>query len=173
MQINDNNAEMLENLISIHTRMRDLKIFQLCKVLNQNEFFVLGKLFMSEKIGDSTAEAPLSMSALSKRMRCSPAMATKMINALESKGCVARKLCDSDRRGVNVYITEKGRELWLEEYEFKVQLIRKIFSRFGDEKCETLFKLSDELLTLFETETEKYIQENQQNKYNKDSKDKT
>lgn len=147
----------MQAVIAVHRRIKNLQVVQKQKYFSISEFFTMSKLFMlaSEQYGEDTAEKYVSMKKLSQTLRVSPAMVTKTITALEDRGCVRRASDSSDRRGVNVCLTQKGLALWTEEYDFKGEFIHKAIERFGEDKTNQLYSLTDELLSLIEQEAEK------------------
>ncbi|WP_223198404.1 MarR family winged helix-turn-helix transcriptional regulator [Solihabitans fulvus] len=73
--------------------------------LGASEFEVLDRLAEGVKdayrVQELGAMVFLSQSALSR-----------LIGRLETKGLVVRSMCDSDRRGISVCLTDAGRELY-------------------------------------------------------------
>jgi DNA-binding MarR family transcriptional regulator len=60
------------------------------------------------------SEAPgrrMRMSELAVHLRLSPSGLTRRLDGLVKAGLVARETCDSDRRGTNAVLTERGWEL--------------------------------------------------------------
>jgi len=155
-------GELMQTVIAMHRRIKKLKVVQKQKYFSISEFFTMTKLFMllNEQYGENTEGKFVSMKKLSQVLRVSPAMVTKTVTSLEERGCVKRSADISDRRGVNVCLTQKGLELWTEEYRYKGEFIKHAFERFGEDKLYQLLALSDELLDLMEQEAEKSINTN-------------
>ncbi|MDO3703227.1 MarR family transcriptional regulator [Micromonospora sp. C28SCA-DRY-2] len=71
--------------------------------LSCHEFEVLDQLSecteeMKPRVQDIADVVPITQSALSR-----------LIGRLEKQGLIERKLCEVDRRGINVYLTDAGR----------------------------------------------------------------
>lgn len=150
------NEEHIQTVIAMHRRIKKLQAVQKQKYFSISEFFTMSKLFMlaSEQYGGDAAEKYVSMKKLSQALNVSPAMVTKSVNALEERECVRRASDSSDRRGVNVCLTQKGLELWKEEYNICGEFIKNAFARFGKDKTRQLHLLTEELLELMEQEAE-------------------
>lgn len=55
----------------------------------------------------------LRMHELADGMILSKSAATRLVDRLERKGLVTRSVCDEDRRGMEVGLTDEGRDLFL------------------------------------------------------------
>lgn len=53
---------------------------------------------------------------LAREMELSPSRLTRILDVLEGRGLITRKLSDTDRRNISVVMTEKGAEL-IENYQ--------------------------------------------------------
>jgi DNA-binding MarR family transcriptional regulator len=71
----------------------------------------------SYRMSDLTADIHLSQSALSRA-----------VDRLQRDGLVKRSVCDADRRGVFVCITEKGRRVHAETVSTHRAVLRRVWS---------------------------------------------
>ena len=69
---------------------------------------------------------------------------SRLIERLREKGLVERKACISDRRQMDVCITQKGLDL-LKELDEDLNEINKKFSTLNDDEVETINRLLDKL----------------------------
>lgn len=67
-----------------------------------------------------------------------PASLTSILNGMEKKGLITRKMCAENRRAFYIFLTEKGKELMYRvDLEFK-KIDEKCLSDFSEEEKETL-----------------------------------
>lgn len=71
---------------------------------------------------------PISVAGLCERMIDKSSNASRIVDKLEIRKLVLRKVCDKDRRQVDVIITEKGTAL-LEDLDQKVPTFKTIMSK--------------------------------------------
>jgi DNA-binding MarR family transcriptional regulator len=71
---------------------------------------------------------PISVAGLCERMIDKSSNASRIVDKLETRKLVLRKVCDKDRRQVDVVITEKGTAL-LGELDKKVPTFKTIMSK--------------------------------------------
>ena len=137
------------------------------KYLNKSEHITMATIFhfaVGKELSKNPVGIGISMKDLAREINVTPAMVTKTITSLENKGYVSRISNLDDRRGVKVCFTQKGYEMWESEHERMKSLMEKVFSRFGKEKTEQFFELSEEFLKIFFEECKEY------NKMNKTEK---
>jgi DNA-binding MarR family transcriptional regulator len=70
----------------------------------------------------------ISVAGLCERMIDKSSNASRIVDKLETRKLVSRRVCDKDRRQVDVFITEKGFSL-LEELDEKVPTFKTIMSK--------------------------------------------
>ena len=69
------------------------------------------------------------------------------LKRMETRGLVARTVCESDGRGLWVSITETGREAWERGSTAHDQLLEDlVFSRLGDTQLDQLAEISNQVL---------------------------
>ena len=64
--------------------------------------------------------------------------ATYVVDNLEKKGYVVRKVCDSDKRVTFIKLTKKGEDLMTEIFPIHKENTKEIFSELTDEEIKTL-----------------------------------
>src|SRR5437016_8696680 len=95
--------------------------------LTHGEYKVLGYLRHGDlSPGELAAKAELSSGAMTNR-----------IDQLEHAGLVERRPDPADRRGLQVTMTDKGRETWVASFAAQAEKEKEIAATFGaDEKVE-------------------------------------
>ena len=81
----------------------------------------------------SAEDERLRMNELADQMILSRSAATRLVDRLERDGLVERFICDSDRRGMEVALTDRGRERFLTAGRLH---FRGIEERFGSHLSE-------------------------------------
>lgn len=87
---------------------------------------------------------PASVSLLMDRMLDKMSNASRLVEKLKVKGLVERQVCESDRRQVDVIITEKGLTL-LSEIDVLMPEQEKNLANLNDQELTTLNELLDKL----------------------------
>ncbi|MDX1939450.1 MAG: MarR family transcriptional regulator [Saprospiraceae bacterium] len=88
---------------------------------------------------------PISVKLLTERMIDKMSNASRLVEKLKQKGLIERNANESDRRRVDVYITEKGINL-LEQASKEIETsIEKTFSRLQPSEALLLNQLLDKL----------------------------
>lgn len=75
-----------------------------------------------------------SQRELADKLKVKPATITVMLNRMEKSGLVERKQDSNDQRMLRVYLTEKGRKVWLEVREVMKVIEDDCFSNFTVEE---------------------------------------
>lgn len=98
------------------------------------------------------AGAPFELSPtdLYKRLMLSSGAMTNRLDRLEAEGLVERRPDPSDRRGVIVHLSEKGRDLIDRALVRHVENERELLSALNDQELEQLSTLLRKLLTHLE-----------------------
>lgn len=92
----------------------------------------------------------VTLSALAQMERHSLPAASKRISQLEEAGLVRREASSEDRRVIRVYLTEEGIALLRREQRSIGERVASAFARLGDEKTQTLIRLTGELADTLE-----------------------
>lgn len=87
---------------------------------------------------------PATVNLLIDRMLDKSSNASRIVDKLESKGLVQRKQCPSDRRAVDVVISEKGLEV-LKEIDKQIDQWEERIRKLSEGECEQLNMLLDKL----------------------------
>lgn len=87
---------------------------------------------------------PASVSLLMERMLDKMSNASRLVEKLKQKGLVERHVCESDRRQVDVVITEKGLNL-LSEIDLLMPAQEKDFTNLTEAELLLLNELLDKL----------------------------
>lgn len=84
------------------------------------------------------ADAPIKMSALSQMLLVSNGNASTVVDRLEKDGLVVRIAAASDRRVVNVSLSDKGRKQFEVLAAGHEALVDRIFARLGHEDLDLI-----------------------------------
>lgn len=87
---------------------------------------------------------PANIKLLKKRMMDKMSDASRLVEKLRIKGLVDRRVCDKDRRNVDVLITEAGLKL-LKEIDRKENEFDKLTAKLTSEEMDQLNYLLDKL----------------------------
>lgn len=87
---------------------------------------------------------PASVNSLIARMLDKQSNASRLIDKLKLKGLVTRRECPSDRRAVDVSITEKGLKV-LQEIDKEEQKMQSVLHTLTAAEAKTLNALLDKL----------------------------
>ena len=90
---------------------------------------------------------PSTVNLLIERMLDKSSNASRIVDRLESKGLVIRKQCPSDRRAVDVFISEDGLKL-LEKIDLEMGHWESKIRNLDEEECKTLNQLLDKFRQL-------------------------
>jgi DNA-binding MarR family transcriptional regulator len=87
---------------------------------------------------------PATVKLLKERMLDKMSDASRLVEKLRSKGFVDRKLCDKDRRNVDVIITKEGLEL-LKKIDEKEKDAEDLLKNLKNEELDILNDLLDKI----------------------------
>ena len=91
---------------------------------------------------------PISIKALAAREKVRSATMSKMISSLENDGLVRRRSDKSDKRGVLVAITAKGRRLFLRGNQHRLSQLSNALAKLEPEQLQTLKEVAATLEVL-------------------------
>jgi len=83
---------------------------------------------------------PLTMSRLAEMLDVSVASATGIVDRMEKKGVIERRRSDEDRRVVQVYVTEKGEQVFTQMQAERQANMMKMISKITDSDLKALLK---------------------------------
>lgn len=88
---------------------------------------------------------PLNLLDIQERMMDKMSNATRLVEKLRQKGLLTREQCDSNRRKVEIEITEKGKALLLELDPIMEKSQQEIMKKLTKAEAATLSTLLDKL----------------------------
>lgn len=97
-----------------------------------------------EKRGIGTAQ-------LAAEVHSSPPAVSRILNALEEKGCIVRKTDPDNRRRTRIVLTEKGEEIRRRDCELSGGYFDQIFARMGKDRMMQFLSLWKELVEIMES----------------------
>lgn len=104
---------------------------------NKGEFGLLNYIYFETK--------EVSAGMLSEKLKVSTARIASILNSLESKKLIKRKIGTDDKRKVVVEITTEGKEIIKKYQEEVVNKVSYIISRIGQEKAKQYFDIMLEI----------------------------
>ncbi|MBS2969297.1 MarR family transcriptional regulator [Metabacillus sp. KIGAM252] len=130
--------EMEGLLRSVFRQLRQGVNSILEKEISRNEFFILKALH---------CEGTLKASDLSKKLDVSASHITSMADSLVGKGLIERSRAESDRRIINIGITDAGTKKLMELEKKKTEYLFERFESLNQEELQTLVHLFKKLDT--------------------------
>lgn len=97
-------------------------------------------LIVLDEIGGSATQCELT-----ERLGIQPGSASEVIAKLESAGCIRRTPNETDRRTVDVALTETGKALAAEAREQRIRRHEQMFSCLSDEERNKLLSLLEKV----------------------------
>lgn len=104
---------------------------------NKGEFGLLNYIYFETK--------EVSAGMLSEKLKVSTARIASILNSLESKKLIKRKIGTDDKRKVVVEITTEGKEIIKKYQEEVVNKVSYIISKIGQEKAKQYFDIMLEI----------------------------
>lgn len=104
---------------------------------NKGEFGLLNYIYFETK--------EVSAGMLSEKLKVSTARIASILNSLEIKKLIKRKIGTDDKRKVVVEITTEGKEIIKKYQEEVVNKVSYIISRIGQEKAKQYFDIMLEI----------------------------
>lgn len=104
---------------------------------NKGEFGLLNYIYFETK--------EVSAGMLSEKLKVSTARIASILNSLEAKKLIKRKIGTDDKRKVVVEITTEGKEIIKKYQEEVVNKVSYIISRIGQEKAKQFFDITLEI----------------------------
>lgn len=104
---------------------------------NKGEFGLLNYIYFETK--------EVSAGMLSEKLKVSTARIASILNSLEEKKLIKRKIGTDDKRKVVVEITTEGKEIIKKYQEEVVNKVSYIISRIGQEKAKQYFDIMLEI----------------------------
>ena len=86
----------------------------------------------------------VNLKLIKERMLDKMSDVSRLVERLREKGLVDRKTCSSDRRNIDVCITEEGMDL-LKKLDSDIKKLDALFSTLSEKEVETLNGLLDKL----------------------------
>ncbi|MBM7583622.1 DNA-binding MarR family transcriptional regulator [Bacillus pakistanensis] len=83
----------------------------------------------------------MTQNEMATKLNKDKAGVTRMLSTLEKKGYIRREICSSDRRSVEVYLTEDGRKLGNDVIPINKTIIQLIHKGMTNEEIEELRRL--------------------------------
>lgn len=134
--------EMAEDVFALKTRQYELGIGREADFASTGEDGVLYRLFIGREEGELAGDLARSMGLTSGRI-------ANILKQLESKGYVKRTTGKSDRRQVNVRLTEQGRSHIQDVYEDNIRLIEENLRLLGKDDAGTYIRILGRIVELF------------------------
>ncbi|MCI1665481.1 MAG: MarR family transcriptional regulator [Atopobiaceae bacterium] len=89
----------------------------------------------------ASQDHPVTPSELAERSNVTSARVTNVLNSLESRGAISRKHSETDRRVVEVSITDEGRDLVEKGYRETMALTTSFLTELGEQDSRDLVRV--------------------------------
>lgn len=109
------------------------------------QYDLSGQQFNVLRILRGSSPRPLNLLDIQERMMDKMSNATRLVEKLRQKGLLTREQCDSNRRKVEIEITEKGKALLLELDPVMEKSQQEIMKKLTKAEAATLSTLLDKL----------------------------
>lgn len=152
----DRDENVLQSeLIQLMRRMRKVRLNVMSEQVIYTEYFALEQI---SKYGQEYPESVgIYVSELAGSMNIVPPAASRLLNSMESKGLIARKVDPGDRRNTFVCLTAAGEEILAQTAKDMDALKAQLVRRMGREDLITLIELWTKLANIMEEEISAYI----------------
>lgn len=101
-------------------------------------------------------DGAVSSKEISQYMAVSSARMTVILQKLEQKECIEKKKSTKDTRGIDVVLTEKGREVIAEMEEKKYMSFARIVDEIGFAELKTMFQKLKAIKTILDETLESF-----------------
>lgn len=94
-----------------------------------------------------------NMSVIARKLSVTVSTLTTNMNGLEKKGYIMRERSQTDKRVVNVKLTDKGRKAFFHHRDFHKKMIRAIVQDLSGEEMEVLYRCLMNISSFLESDT--------------------
>ena len=115
------------------------------KNLSIREMHVIEAVVKNEKQGKNTS------SKIAKTLDITPGTLTISVNSLERKGYLLRERDIHDKRVINIYTTDSGKEVEENHAKFHENMVKEMLDFFTEEKRKILMEAVVELEKFFKS----------------------
>lgn len=132
-----NDKELATKLLKDLWDIRPNRFNNFLDEFNKGEFGLLNYIYFETK--------EVSAGMLSEKLKVSTARIASILNSLEAKKLIKRKIGTDDKRKVVVEITTEGKEIIKKYQEEVVNKVSYIISKIGQEKAKQYFDIMLEI----------------------------
>lgn len=118
---------------------------RLVKAMTFNESMVCNLLYKRYK----TDGAPLTATYLCEKLQIRKPQMNVILNRLEKDGMIARSRSQTDKRNVDIVLTEKGVPVYEKAHEEILRLPNALIERLGEEKSRRFAEMMHEVADCF------------------------
>ena len=93
---------------------------------------------------------PVTASELCQRMQLLKSQINKILTSMESRGYVERRRSETDKRKIEIHLTESAIAVYEQEHERILSIIRHVEESLGDEQARTLTCLLNQTVEAIE-----------------------
>ncbi|WP_455714313.1 MarR family winged helix-turn-helix transcriptional regulator [Anaerosporobacter sp.] len=143
---NSYGQELIETMMKIHSMKRKSKGFG---GLSHTEGMIL--FYLDHKI-DEDNTLGIKVSQITKHLEIPKPATSKVLNSLEERGFILRKIDRSDRRVTYISITEEGYAFIKDLHDKRDQYISDLLIKLGEEDAKELIRIIDKLYRIVSEE---------------------
>lgn len=152
----ERDEKMLQSeLVQLMRRMRKARLNVLSEQVIYTEYYALEQI--SQYGREHPGSVGIYVSELALSMNIVPPAASRLLNSMEGKGLIARKVDPGDRRNTFVCLTAAGEEILAQTAKDMDALKAQLVRRMGREDLITLIELWTKLADIMEEEMSAFI----------------
>ncbi|HEY5850545.1 MAG TPA: MarR family transcriptional regulator [Lysobacter sp.] len=88
---------------------------------------------------------PAGVTDLARAAELNPGAMTRLLDKLEARGIVARTADPTDRRGINIHLTDAGQAMWLDVNECGQRVRERAMAGMDDAQRELLTRMLEQV----------------------------
>ena len=136
-------------IIAMIKKLHSITFNPLIDEVNSSEYGILKIVY---KMNNEQNDSFVKVSDISKRLGVSTPSVTKVLNSLEKKELIIRKIDKENRRNTLVHLTDKGICVKKQNDKTLAKFIENVYERVGRENIVQFLQLSELIYLAFDEE---------------------
>lgn len=134
--------ELMQQFITASLRFKKVDFGELSQ-----ECVHIGELVVMDTVYSNASRqcTKLDLADIQRRLHISKPAVSQILNSLERKGCIVRRIDPADRRKITVALAPKGYELLKTSEATYNRVLAEVVGRLGTENVRQLVQLLDQL----------------------------
>ena len=153
----ERNEKILQSeLMQIMQRMKKIRLNILYEQVIYSEYYALEQI--DRYVKEHPGSIGIYVSELAESMKIVPSSASRLLNTMEGKGLITRKVDTGSRRNIFVCLTPAGRDILTSTARDMDLLKSQIIRRMGPEDISRLIGLWGKLADIMEDEMHQLLE---------------